>query len=181
MIRFQACRAALLVGPIVLLAACGSSGVNQATGNLQDRLQAQLRPDIAAGQVTLQPLPAGARVAFRDPTVFAGGGVELDDKGRYVLASTIQALLDPRLMRVEVADTAATPYGDQTSRVQAVRDYFVTYGLGPTLQPTGSPTMTPPGSVHAAPPGLTITINVQCPSSRPPAGDGTDQLLAMCN
>jgi hypothetical protein len=90
-------------------------------------------------------------------------------------------LLDPRLMRVEVADTAATPYGDQTSRVQAVRDYFVTYGLGPTLQPTGSPTMTPPGSVHAAPPGLTITINVQCPSSRPPAGDGTDQLLAMCN
>jgi|ERR1700733_11986549 hypothetical protein len=180
MIRFQA-RHAVLVGPIVLLAACGSSGVNQATSHLQDRLQAQLGPDIATGQAALQPLPAGARVAFPDPTVFASGGTELDDKGRDVLASTIQALLAPRLMRVEVADTTATPYGDQARRVQAVRDYFVTYGLGPTLQPTGSPPTPQPGSVHAAPPGLTITINVQCPSHRAPVGDGTDQLQASCN
>jgi hypothetical protein len=180
MIRFQA-RHAVFVGPIVLLAACGSSGVNQATGNLEDRLQAQLGPDIAAGRAALQPLPAGARVAFPDPTVFGSGGTELDDKGRDVLATTIQALLDPSLMRIEVADTAATPYGDQARRVQAVGDYFVTYGLGPTLQPKGSPTTTPPGSVGAAPPGLTITINVQCPSHRAPVGDGTDQRQASCN
>jgi hypothetical protein len=180
MIRFQAGQAAALLGPI-LLAACGSSGVNQATGNLQDRLNAQLRSDIASSQAVLQPLPAGARVAFPDPTVFASGGSELDDKGRYVLASTIQGMLDPSLMRVEVADTAATPGGDQAMRVQAVRDYFVTYGLGPTLQPTGSPPTTPPGSVRGATPGLTITINVQCPPHRAPVGDGTDRRQASCN
>jgi hypothetical protein len=181
MIRFQAGRLAALLGPMVLLAACGGSGVNHATRDLEDRLQTRLGPDISAGQAVLQPLPAGARVTLPDPTEFTSGGAELSDKGRDVLASTIQGLLDPSLMRIEVADTAVAPDGPRSTRVQAVRQYFLAYGLGPSLQPPGQPPAMQPASAGPPATGLAVTINVQCPSHRPPAGDDSAQPQASCN
>jgi hypothetical protein len=179
MIRLQLSRPALMLGPMLLLAACGSSGVNHATRDLNDRLQARLGPDIAAGRAVLQPLPAGRRVILPNSTVYQPGGAELGDKGRDVLASTIQGLLDPSLMRIAVADTAATADGRQTARAQAVREYFVAYGLGPSLLPAASPSAPPPPAGAAAS-GLAITINVQCPHHKAPGGDDSGPPQASC-
>jgi hypothetical protein len=179
MSRFQVCRPALMLGAMLLLAACGSSGVKHATRDLGDRLQARLGPDIAAGQAVLQPLPAGDIVILPASTVFEPGRAELGDKGRDVLASTIQGLLDPSLMRIEVADTATTTDGMQTTRAQAVKQYFVAYGLGPSLRPAASPPAPPlPASLPAS--GVAITINVECSHHKAPGGDDSGPPQASC-
>jgi hypothetical protein len=172
MIRFQAGRHALMLGPMLFLAACGSSGVNHATRDLGDRLQARLGPDIAAGHAVLQPLQTGDRVILPNSTVFEPGRAELGDKGRDILASTIQGLLDPSLMRIEIADASATVDGMQTTRAQAVSQYFVAYGLGPSLRPAASPPA-PPLPANSSASGLAITIHVQCQHDKVPAGDDT--------
>jgi hypothetical protein len=179
MMRFQAGRLAVLFSPLLMITACGSSGVRHATGDLNDRLQAQLAPDIAAGQATLQPLPDGAQVTLPEATTFSGGGGKLDAKGEHALASVIEGLLDPSLMRVELADAATTPQHLQDTRIQTVTQQFVQSGLGPSLQPAGPPPAPP--SVGTVPAALTITINVQCPPPQGGWGYGTGQADPSCN
>ena len=63
-------RLAVIVSPLVLVAACGASGQQLTTGLLDQRMQAQLAPDIVAGSAVLQTLPNGVRVALLDTSLF---------------------------------------------------------------------------------------------------------------
>ena len=160
MMHFQAAGLAALLGPMLLVGACTSSGVGRSAQGLGQRLQTQLAPDLAAGQVTLAQLPDGAQVTLTDQALFPNGGAELDDKGRYVLASVIEGLLEPRITRIEVTGSSDGYVGLQAARTRAVAQYFEDYGLGPTLLPTAAQQEMPPGSASSAPQGLTITINM---------------------
>src|ERR1700693_6093654 len=98
-------RLAVLLGPLLLVAGCGPSGQQHTTQLLNDRLLAQLAPAIVLRQAVLQPLPDGARVTLLGMPRFPSDVPTADDKGSAVPASVIQALLDPRLMRIAVSDT----------------------------------------------------------------------------
>lgn len=153
-------RLALLVSPMLVVAGCTSFS-GQATQNLGDRLQVQLRKDIAAGRVTLDRLPDGARVTLVEPALYPSGGTELDDKGRSVLTNVIEALLDPRLLRIEVADSPPATASVQAARVQGVTQYFKDANLGSTLEPSAPPQGGPPDSAGPASQGLTITVTIK--------------------
>jgi hypothetical protein len=159
MMCFQIGRIVALFFPMLLVVACTSSGNNSAT-NLGQRMQVLMASDIAAGRAGLEQLPDGARVTLPQQSLFPVGRAELDDKGRFILASVIQGLLDPGILRIDLAESPGTPVGLQAAQVRAVTQYFVDYGLGPTLQPSGPPQDLPPGSVSTAPAGLTITVSI---------------------
>jgi hypothetical protein len=155
----QARRLAVLFSPLLLIAAC-SSGQQHTTRLLNQRLQAQLAPVIAAGNVALQPLPDGAQVTLLGPAMFSNRVKTGEDQRPDIRAAVIEGLLDPSLMQIQLADTSNLPDSQRNARIQDVSSYFVAYGLGSTLQPE----MAPQGPGGTAPAGLTITINVQCPS-----------------
>lgn len=193
--RFQAHRLAVLLSPMLLVAACGSN-VRHATRDLNDRLQTQLGTNIAAGQVAVRPLSTGAQVTLTDPVVFSNGGAGLDGRGQLVLASVVEGLLDPSLLQIQVADTRPTPANPtlasaalaadpsqdslQAARVHTVTQYLVEAGLGPALQPPGTtpPTGVAPGAIGPA--GLTFTIAVQCPDRSGPPGYGSGKKEPAC-
>lgn len=153
MAGFQAGRLARWLGLMPLIAGCAAcSGIGATADLLGDRMQVQLRHDIAAGRVTLEQLPDGTRVTLVEPTLFARDRGELDDKGRTVLTNVIQALLNPALLQIEVGQSAAPPPGLQAQRVEAVTKYFKAARLGPALQSAGPP--------PAAAQGLTITVRI---------------------
>jgi hypothetical protein len=161
MLRFQAGRFARWLSPVLMVAACAAcSGFGQTVQTLGDRLQVQLKPDIDAGRVTLEPLPDGARVTLVEAALYPRGGAELDDQGRSVLTSVIQALLEPSLLQIEVAQSPAVPGSPPGARVQAVTQYFNDARLGPSLQQAAPPQAVPPDSNGSAPPGLTITVRI---------------------
>jgi flagellar motor protein MotB len=155
MMRFQVRHFVALFFPPLFLVACTSSGNNSAT-NLVLRMQVLLAPDLAAGRAGLDQLPDGARVTLPEQSLFPPGRAELDDRGRFLLASVIQGLLDPGILRIDVAEPAPSPAYLQGPRASAVRQYFVDYGLGPTLQPAA----VPPASVDTAPQNVMITVNI---------------------
>jgi hypothetical protein len=150
----------LLVGPLLLLAGC-QSGRQHTTRLLDDRLHDRLAPDIAAGNAVLQPLPDGARVTLVDTSLFPNDVKTLDNHQVDVRADVIEGLLDPTLMQIQIADTAAVTDRQRAERVRNVSEYFVDNGLASTLQPAGTVVVT--GPVPAPPPGLAITISVRCP------------------
>jgi len=154
MMRLQAGRLVALFFPMLFVVACTSG--NNSVANLGQRMQVLLAPDIAAGRVGLEQLPDGARVTIPEQSLFPPGRGELDDRGRFLLASVIQGLLDPGILRVDVAEPAPSPAYLQAPRAGAVRQFFVDYGLGPTLQPAA----VPQGSVDTAPQELTISVSV---------------------
>ena len=172
-------RLVVLLSPL-LLVACGPSSQQRTTQLLDQRLQFQLARDIAAGNAVLQPLSDGARVTFLTTSSFP-----VDDKamtGEYpdIRANVIEALLDPTLMRISVADTAALPDEQRYQRIQNVNQYFVANGLGTTLQPTLMQAVAA-DSTAAGPAGLTITISVHCPVPQDGAGYNTGESNPMCN
>jgi hypothetical protein len=154
MMRFQTGRLVALLGLVLFVVACTSG--NNSVANLGQRMQVLLAPDIAAGRVGLEQLPDGARVTIPEQSLFPPGRSELDDRGRFLLASVIQGLLDPGILRVDVAEPAPSPAYLQGPRAGAVRQFFVDYGLGPTLQPAA----VTQGSVDAAPQDLTIAVSI---------------------
>jgi hypothetical protein len=160
MMLYRAGRLAVLLSTMFLAVACASSGVNRSAQNLGQRLQVQLAPDAMAAGAVLERLPYGARITIPEQALFANGGTELDDNGRYVLASVIEGLLDPRILRIEVAEAPEAGVGLQGARERAVTEYFQDYGLGQTLEPAIPQQAIEPGSVSATPQGLTITVNV---------------------
>ncbi|MGD0108165.1 MAG: hypothetical protein ABSC06_29640 [Rhodopila sp.] len=174
-------RLAVIVSPLVLVAACGASGQQRTTGLLDQRMQAQLAPDIAAGSAVLQTLPNGVRVALLDTSLFPNDVKALDDKNPDIRGNIIEALLDPSLMRIQVADTSALPDRQREERVRNVNQYFRAYGLGSTLQPAAPLPATVPGEAAAAPAGLTITISVQCPQPQGGWGYGSGKSRPVCD
>ncbi len=138
-----------------MLAACSSSpSPDRIAGELTQRLSVRLAPEIASGQAGVQRLPDGARVTLADGTVFSPGGVTLDDKGRYAVASVIEAMLAPRLLQVDITGSSAASAGVQDQQARAVTSFFEDFGIVATpLSP--APQELPSG---AGAPVLTITI-----------------------
>jgi hypothetical protein len=170
-------RVAVLLSPLLILAAC-SSGQQNTTRDLNGRMQAELAPDIGAGNVALQPLPDGDRITLLGSSQFAADVRALDDQQRDVRASVVEALLDPRLMRINVVDTSELPPDQRQTRVNNVVRYFEAYGLAPSLQP-GSPQQPLPATT--VPAGLIITVSVQCPRAYGEAGYGNGKADPMCD
>jgi hypothetical protein len=168
-------RLAIVLSPLVLLAACGPSPQQRTTRLLDDRLQVQLAPDIAAGRAALRKLPDGAQVTLLDSSLFPNDPKALDNQIPDIRADVIEGLLDPALMRVQVADTATLPADQRDMRVRNVEGYFTANGLGSVLVPAAA------APASGGPAGLTITIGVQCPppDRRIGYGEGTSQ--PMCD
>jgi hypothetical protein len=156
MMRLPAVHRAILLGSLLLVAAC-SCGTGTNVQTLNTRLQARLSPQLATNQATVQQLPDGSQVVLVDQSLFAAGGAQLNDGGRYVLASVIEGLLEPRLLRIEVADAPGTSPYLQNARAQAVTQYFTDYGLALALQ---SPAAQPVVPVGVLPQGTIITVHL---------------------
>jgi hypothetical protein len=161
-------RLVILLSPLLLVAGCSPSGQQQTTQLLNYRLLVQLAPAIALGDAVLQPLPDGARVTLLGPSRFPRDVRASDNKDNAIPASVTEALLDPRLMRIAVADTSTLPDDQRIDRVRDARQYFAAYGLGSTLRPAAPSQAMPPGSAGAVPAGLVLTISVQCPPGHDP-------------
>jgi hypothetical protein len=155
MTPFRATRFAAVLVPIVAVAACSSDPAPAVVQN--SRMDARLAPEIAAGQIAVQPLPDGAQVAIPDDMLFAPGRTQLDDKGRLVLTHVIQALIEPTMITIGVADASD---GLQGGRTQSVLDYFRDHALGQQVAPVESPPVVPVGAPGTPLQGTTITINV---------------------
>jgi hypothetical protein len=145
---------------LLSLAACGESAARHNAQILNGRLQAGLAPDLAAGRATLQPLPDGAQVTLAEQTLFPNGGAQLDDRGRFILASVIEGLLDPRILRIDLAQSPATPPDLQQARLRAVRQFFDAYLVGLALQPAPVQSAMAPQPVAATSQGTTVTVTV---------------------
>lgn len=142
--RQAASRCAGLLG-LAMLTACAGSDAQRATQDLNNRLDALLAPDIAAGRASVQPLPDGARVALMAPSADGKWGVGQDSR-----VSTVQALLNPRLLRIEVANNA--PSDPALSEALSVLDWASVTQVDPATAPRG---------------GIAVTIHVMCPADEP--------------
>jgi hypothetical protein len=157
--RFQPWRLGLLIAPLLGVAACCASSTQRSTQDLYDRMSVSLAPDITAGRATLQPLPSGVGVTLVGGAVFTRGRSDLSEAGRDVMTSVIQALLEPRLLRIDV-ETSAAPGTLQAARVQSVAQYIRQANIGVPIQvsfPTqGGPQRTAPATPYDA----TVIVNV---------------------
>jgi hypothetical protein len=172
--RLTAFRSLTAVLCPVLLAACCSSGQQRTAQRLDRRLEAILAGDIAAHRAAVQSLPDGARVTLLDPSLFPDSEDALDNRISDPRANVVEGLLDPSLMRIQVADTSALPIDQRDTRVRNVIEYFQVAGLGPSVQPGEAP--------QATPPGLAITISVQCPQRAASwNGYGTGESQPICD
>ncbi len=140
-------RCAGLIG-LVMLAACSGSDEGRATRDLNNRLQVLLAPDIAAGRASVQPLPDGARVALMAPSADGTWGVGPDSR-----VSTVQALLNPELLRLEVANQAAQD--PALAQSLSVLDWQSVTQVDPSTAPPG---------------GIAVAIHVMCPADEPTDG-----------
>jgi hypothetical protein len=143
-----------LVCSLVLLSAACTASPDRIASDLNGRLNMRLASEIAAGQAGVQRLPDGARVTLADGTVFSVGGVTLDDKGRYTVASVIQALLAPGLLQIGIAGSSSASPGVQDAQARAVTTFFEDYGIRATPVSAAAPQEVPGAGV----PVLTITI-----------------------
>ncbi len=163
--------------PLVVLAACGPSGQQHDARLLNRRLQATLGPDIAAGNAVLQPLPDGAQVTLLNLPSVPDNRRGMEDQQPGARASVIEGLLDPRLMRIQLADTSMLPGYQRDARVASMTQYIAAYGLASTLQPASAPQ----APAVPAPAGLTITVRVQCPQSQGGMGYGDGRSHPVCD
>lgn len=145
--RWRTLRRALVLG-LALLGGC-SSATTRMSQTLDARLQAQLSADVAAGRVSLQRLPDGARVTLIEQSLFPNGATALDEQGRNVLTGVIQALLEPSRLHIELAAGGAPA---EAQRLQAVAAYFKDVGLEAALPPAAED--------GTAAPDVTITLRV---------------------
>ena len=155
-------RRALAISLLVLLGACGSSGQQNTARLLNDRLQTQMASDIAGNRAIVQSVPGGSRVVLLETSMFPTDADALDGRRYDVRANLVGALLDPELMRIQVADTAALSARQREARVRNTVQFLVDYGLGSTLIAADA--------TQGDPAGLAVTITVQCPGREDRSG-----------
>jgi len=155
MTRIPAGRLVAAIAPLVLLAACATEPPAPVTPNL--RMQERLSPEIAGGKVTVQPTAAGTEVVIPEDTLFLFGSAKLSDSGTAILTYVTQAMLEPTILSIGVADPSDSLQG---ARVRAVTDYFALHRLGPSLHATDAPVAVPVGPSGTPVPGLSITVSV---------------------
>ena len=139
-------RGGVMVVATVLLGACSAPGPDRATADLNNRLQARLAPDIAAGRASVQPLPDGARVTLAAPA----NGQWSVGQGQDARINTVQALLNPSLLRIELAKQA--PYDEAMLRALSVMNWQSLTRADPSTAPPG---------------GVVVTVHVVCPEDEP--------------
>ncbi len=155
-------RLALLIAPLVLVSC--ASGQQQTVDLLNRRLAVTMAPEIAESRVALQPMPDGAQVTLLDSSALPDDVGAMDNRTRDPRASMIQGLLDPSLMRIQVADNSGQP------------DY-IQYRLGPIVHTSAAPG----DATVAPPPGLAIAIHVECPQRTSWPGYGQGQSDPACD
>ncbi len=162
-------RLSVVLPALLLLAACGATPEQRTARTLNQRLDTGLAKDVAANKVFLRATPNGAQVTLLDASATPGGFAVSDPNEDSVRASVVEALLDPSLMRISVADTSFLPPDQQAERVANLEDYVRTMALGNVLRQASAAQPAP-----AAPPGLMLTITVACPhrNGGPGYGDG---------
>jgi hypothetical protein len=168
---------AVLISTLLLMTACGSSGQSGTAQRLERRLETQMAPDIAAHRATVQSLPDGARVTLLDATLFPNNADTLDNRISDPRANIVEALLDPSLLRIQVADSSTLPVNQRDTRVRNVTEYLQVAGLGASVEPTEPAQAMPSGPVTSVPAGLAVTLTVQCPhrTSRTAYDNGESQ------
>ena len=124
---FRCCTSPALWVMVLLFAGCAGE---RSPRDLGDRLQTELAPELASGDVTLQRLPDGARVTLGDQMLFPAGGTELNDRGRFVLASLAEGLLAPPLLLVDVSGPAEPL---PRARAGAIAQYLRAIQVAPNL------------------------------------------------
>ena len=167
--RFHPWRLGLLIAPLLVVAACCASYTGRSRQDLYGRMSVSLAPDIAAGRATLQPLPSGVGVTLVGGAVFTPGRSDLSEAGRDVMTSVIQALLDPRLMTIDV-ETWAAPGTLQAARVQSVAQYIRQANLGVPIQVSVPTQRERLGTVPATAYEPTIIVSVISSWWRYPSG-----------
>lgn len=163
--------------PSLLVGAC-SSREQQSASLLDQRLRTRMASDIAAHRASLEQVPYGDRVTLLDNSAYPATTDALDDRESDPRASVIEALLDPELMQVQVADTSALPDDQRATRVRNVVDYFASNGIG--AAPLYADAGTPIGSPAPVVGGLAITINVACPHRNDGSGYDSGQRKPGC-
>lgn len=159
MMHDQFLRFAIRLCPILVVVGCASAS-HRSAWHLENRLQTRLAPQIAAGQVGVQRLPDGVRVTLSEQSLFPYGSAQLDDRGRYLLASVVQGLLDPRLLRVDVSEQSGTSTFLQQQRVRAVTEFIHHVEVAPELLFAALATGMSAGPVASAPQPMAITVTV---------------------
>jgi len=154
-------RLAVLTVLLMSLAACGS-GQQHTEQVLDQRLHHDLASEVASGQAVVQKVQGGDRVTLLGHSTFTNSRHALDNQAPDVRANVIEALLDPRLMQVQVDDNSVLPVDQRDARVQNTMDYLAANGLGSIVVPAGS-VAGGASPTDAGPPGLVLTISVACP------------------
>lgn len=152
----------LLLCLLFLVAAC-SSGPTRArdTQVMYDRMVTRLAFDLAAGRVKVQRLPHEVRVTLVEEPLFVPGEAELNEAGRDLLTRLIQAMVEPELLRIATANTAAPPATLEAARAEAVLQYLAQPNLAAAFQPQqGAAWNMSPHAVPASAQGLTIMVRV---------------------
>lgn len=140
----------------LILAACGAAKQERSVRLLDRRLHRTLASDIAVGKAVVQRVPGGVRVTLLTPGQMPDDEVAASNRDYDARASVIEALLDHRMMRVQVTDTGGTPTDWQGARVRDTEVYFAAFDLANVLEPAATPA--------GGPAGLAMTIHVICPS-----------------
>jgi hypothetical protein len=169
-------RTFFVLGSVALLAGCASP-TQRSAGHLQQRLQANLGPQIASHQVTIDRTDDGARVILPEPGLFMPGRADLTPSGAYLTASVTESLLDPSLMQVDVADTSVAPYDLRSARVRSIQNYMEAGQPGPPL-PVGAAAQP---EVGTPPEAMVVNIRVHCPPGPQGSTWGYARKMATCN
>lgn len=170
---------ATLLPLLTLFAACSASDGGSAR-LLDQRLRTQLAGDIDAHRATLQQVPGGDRVTLLDDGIYPTNTYAMDGRERDPRASVIEALLDPELMQVQVADVSTLPDERRDARLRNVVDYFAANGVPATPVTTDPWLTTPAGSSAPVVSGVAITINVVCPHRDDGSGYGSGRRKPDC-
>jgi len=155
---FRPWRLGLLIAPLLVVAACAPCP-QRSPQNLYDRMRVSLAPDIAAGRATLQPLRSGVGVTLVGGAVFTPGRSDLSAAGRDVMTSVIEALLEPRLLRIDI-ETWAAPGTLQAARAQSVAQYIRQTNLRVPIGVYVPAQREPRGTVPATAYDATIIVRV---------------------
>ena len=168
--RFPPVRVAILLTALLPVAAC-VPGPDHVAEHLNERLQTQLAPQMTTSQAALETFPDGARVTLTDQSLFKPGSAELSDSGHYIIASVIEGLVNPSLLRIELVESPASSPYLRDQRLQTVMQFLSDYQLAPFVHPGTWQETAPPATgaspATGAPPSqvLAITITV---APRPP-------------
>ena len=141
---------------LLLLAACGRTDQQKSVDLLHQRLHTQMADAVNAGAATIQDLPDGAAVTFRDGQPATAVNPRAD---------MVEALLDPDLLRIGIVPSAGLPPYAADRQAQAWEADFRRMPIGQALQP---PSVMP----QPAPNGITVSIQIVCPDR--PNGWGYD-------